>query len=187
MSLVLSATHDTRRPQKQSFTPLRAAATMELATVAAAVASAAARPHGPFSSPRAVSASVSWTSLSLASTSHCLSTSSRRRLRWLPVTSAAVELREATAGGGDSLRVTKTSQPGSSVSPRRLRPPLPCLALIFYGHLYVPFLRRLSSAWRCLLPSFTSATNPRYRSTPNVLRYHFLRKLAANTWTSTPI
>ncbi|PWZ45968.1 Trigger factor-like protein TIG, Chloroplastic [Zea mays] len=88
---------------------------MELATVAAAVASAAARPHGPFSSPRAVSASVSWTSLSLASTSHCLSTSSRRRLRWLPVTSAAVELREATAGGGDSLRVTKTPQPGSSV------------------------------------------------------------------------
>ncbi|AQK38857.1 Trigger factor-like protein TIG Chloroplastic [Zea mays] len=89
---------------------------MELATVAAAVASAAARPHGPFSSPRAVSASVSWTSLSLAYTSRCLSsTSSRRRLRWLPVTSAAVELREATAGGGDSLRVTKTPQPGSSV------------------------------------------------------------------------
>lgn len=186
MSLVLSATHDTRRPQKQSFTPLRAAATMELATVAAAVASAAARPHGPFSSPRAVSASVSWTSLSLASTSHCLSTSSRRRL----LVPRQLDRRGAPRGhcrGGDSLRVTKTSQPGSSVSPRRLRPPLPCLALIFYGHLYVPFLRRLSSAWRCLLPSFTSATNPRYRSTPNVLRYHFLRKLAANTWTSTPI
>ncbi|CAD6270750.1 unnamed protein product [Miscanthus lutarioriparius] len=89
---------------------------MELSTVAAAVASAAARPHGPFSSPRAVSVSVSWNSPSLASTSRCLSTPSRRRLRRrLPVTSAAVELREAAAGGGDSLRVTETPQPGSSV------------------------------------------------------------------------
>jgi hypothetical protein len=33
-----------------------------------------------------------------------------------------VELREAAAGGGDSVRVTETPQPNSSVSPpRRLR------------------------------------------------------------------
>ncbi|KAG0519876.1 hypothetical protein BDA96_08G024300 [Sorghum bicolor] len=84
---------------------------MELSTVAAAVASAAARPHGHFSSPRAASVSVSWNnSPSLASTSR------RQRLRRrLPVTSAVVELRQAAAGGGDSLRVTETRQPGSSV------------------------------------------------------------------------
>jgi hypothetical protein len=32
-----------------------------------------------------------------------------------------VELREAAAGGGDSVRVTETPQPNSSVSPPQLR------------------------------------------------------------------
>ncbi|CAN6207862.1 unnamed protein product [Urochloa humidicola] len=93
---------------------------MELATAtatAAAAVASASRPHSRISSPR--TASVSWNSPSLASTSHSLSTSpastSRRRRRWLPVASAAVELREAAAGGGDSVRVTETPQPGSSV------------------------------------------------------------------------
>ena len=103
---------------------------MELATTAATAVASASRPHGPFSPPPAVSVSVSWASPSLASTSLSLSTSSsastsRRRRRWLPVASAAVELREAAAGGGDSVRVTETPQPGSSVSPR-LRCPFNC-------------------------------------------------------------
>ncbi|TVU11466.1 hypothetical protein EJB05_45054 [Eragrostis curvula] len=86
---------------------------MELATAAAGVASAA-RPCTRFSSPRAVS--VSWNNCSLASSSRSLSTSSASTSqRRLPIASAAVELREATSGGGDSVRVTKTPQPGSSV------------------------------------------------------------------------
>ncbi|XP_062228785.1 trigger factor-like protein TIG, Chloroplastic [Phragmites australis] len=88
---------------------------MELATASAAVASAARSPNR-FSSPRAVS--ISWNNSSFASSSNSrsLSTSSastsRRRL---PVASAAVELREAASGDGDSVRVTETLQPGSSV------------------------------------------------------------------------
>ncbi|WVZ81349.1 hypothetical protein U9M48_028736 [Paspalum notatum var. saurae] len=85
---------------------------MELATIAVAVGSAA-RPHGRFSSPCAVS--ISWNNPSLSSTSRSLSTSSASRRRRLPAASAAVELREAASGGGDSVRVTETLQPGSSV------------------------------------------------------------------------
>ncbi|KAL5225224.1 hypothetical protein ABZP36_011863 [Zizania latifolia] len=40
---------------------------------------------------------------------------SRAQRRRLPVASAAVELREASSQGGDSVRVTETRQPGSSV------------------------------------------------------------------------
>nr|CAB3467912.1 unnamed protein product [Digitaria exilis] len=134
---------------------------MELATTAAAAAASAARPHSRFFSPPA--ASASWNTRSLASTSRSVSTSSastsRRRRQWHPVASAAVELREAAAGGGDSVRVTKTPQPGSSVSP----PP------------------SLSSALRFLNRSFTSATNPRYMSTQSVSRYHL--RQTANTCT----
>ncbi|XP_047074049.1 trigger factor-like protein TIG, Chloroplastic [Lolium rigidum] len=87
---------------------------MELATAAVAASTASThqsgRPTG-FSSPRA----SSW-SPSSSTFSHSLSTSrllSRRRQ--LPVASAAVELRQAAAGGGDSVRVTETPQPNSSV------------------------------------------------------------------------
>ncbi|KAM0917601.1 hypothetical protein ACQ4PT_009108 [Festuca glaucescens] len=87
---------------------------MELATAAVAASTASAhqsgRPNG-FSSPRA----SSW-SPSSSSSSHSLSTSRfQSRRRRLPVASTAVELREASAGGGDSVRVTETPQPNSSV------------------------------------------------------------------------
>ncbi|CAL5038254.1 unnamed protein product [Urochloa decumbens] len=94
---------------------------MELATTTATAAAAvayASSPHSRISSPRAVS--VSWSSPSLASSSRSLSTSpascpASTSRRWLPVASAAVELREAAAGSGDSVRVTETPQPGSIV------------------------------------------------------------------------
>ncbi|VAI73292.1 trigger factor-like protein TIG, Chloroplastic [Triticum dicoccoides] len=87
---------------------------MELAT-AAVVSTASIHPgRSHFSTPRA----ASWPSSSSPSSSRSLSTSasiSRSQRRRLPVASAAVELREAAAGGGDSVRVIETPQPNSSV------------------------------------------------------------------------
>uniref|UniRef100_A0A453RE33 peptidylprolyl isomerase n=1 Tax=Aegilops tauschii subsp. strangulata TaxID=200361 RepID=A0A453RE33_AEGTS len=87
---------------------------MELAT-AAVVSTASIHPgRSHFSNPRV----ASWSSSSSPSSSRSLSTSastSRSQRRRLPVASAAVELREAAAGGGDSVRVIETPQPNSSV------------------------------------------------------------------------
>ncbi|KAM3209525.1 hypothetical protein ACQJBY_063917 [Aegilops geniculata] len=87
---------------------------MELAT-AAVVSTASIHPgRSHFSTPRA----ASWSNSSSPSSSRSLSTSastSRSQRRRLPVASAAVELREAAAGGGDSVRVIETPQPNSSV------------------------------------------------------------------------
>jgi hypothetical protein len=87
---------------------------MELAT-AVGVASAP-RHCTRFSSLRSVS--FSWNNSSLASTSsRSLSTSSASTSRrQLHVASAAVGIRETASGGGDSVRVKETLQPGSSVS-----------------------------------------------------------------------
>ncbi|KAK3132280.1 hypothetical protein QOZ80_6AG0518860 [Eleusine coracana subsp. coracana] len=88
---------------------------MELATAAAGVASGPL-PCTRLSSPRSVS--VSWKNSSVASSSRSLSTSSTstsQSQRRLPVALAAVEISEAASGGGDSVRVKETPQPGSSV------------------------------------------------------------------------
>ncbi|GJN28929.1 hypothetical protein PR202_gb17103 [Eleusine coracana subsp. coracana] len=88
---------------------------MELATAAAGVASGPL-PCTRLSSPRSVS--VSWKNSSVASSSRSLSTSSTstsQSQRRLPVALAAVEISKAASGGGDSVRIKETPQPGSSV------------------------------------------------------------------------
>ena len=85
--------------------------------VPAVVSTASIHPgRSHFSTPRA----ASWPSSSSPSSSRSLSTSASTwwsQRRRFPVASAAVELCEAAAGGGDSVRVIETPQPNSSVSP----------------------------------------------------------------------
>ncbi|KAG8075760.1 hypothetical protein GUJ93_ZPchr0006g42807 [Zizania palustris] len=90
---------------------------MELATAAVASTAGAHRYLRRFSSPN-YSSLPSSSSSSFARQFSALSASastSRAQRRRLPVASAAVELREASSQGGDSVRVTETLQPGSSV------------------------------------------------------------------------
>lgn len=132
--LVFSPTKPTHSRLAHRLPP-RAAA-MELATAtAAAAASSTTRAHRPRSSRLAVPTRDSCSLLPSSSSRQfaALSTSaastasrSRAQRRRLPVASAAVELREASSQGGDSVRVTETLQPGSSVSSSsspRLSPP----------------------------------------------------------------